>query len=85
MVPFIEFVCIPADSLHLPHQSAKCRVRLASVDTAARVITMIMLADGADMLPNVVNIVVEWHRCQANVTFYRIDTKLQASMMNYWN
>ena len=62
VVPFIEFVCIPADSLHLPHQSAKCRVRLASVNTAARVITMIMLADGADILPNVVNIVVEWHR-----------------------
>ena len=54
VVPLIQFISIPADSLCVLHQSVKCRVRLTIAKTAARAITMIMLADGVDTLPNVV-------------------------------
>ena len=62
VVPFVELICIPTDSFRLPHQSVKCRIRLMKVDTAVRVITTIMPADGVNTSPNTVNIVVEWHR-----------------------
>ena len=62
VVPFNKLISIPADTLHVLHQNMKCRVRLASIDTAARVITMIMPADGVDPSPNMINIVVERHR-----------------------
>ena len=59
VVPLVELISVPADSLHVLHQSAKHRVRLVSVNTAARVITTTMPADGVNPLPNVINIVVE--------------------------
>ena len=62
VVPFVEFVCVPADSLCALHQSMKRRVRLVVVNTAARMITMIMPADGVGPSPNVINIVAERHR-----------------------
>ena len=46
VVPLIQFISIPANSLRVLHQSAKCRVRLTAVNTAASVITTIMPADG---------------------------------------
>ena len=60
--PLIQFVSIPANSLQALYKSAKCRVRLTTVDTAASVITTIMLADGADTSPNVINIAGKRHR-----------------------
>ena len=60
--PLIKFVSIPANSLRAPHKSAKCRVRLTAVDTAASVITTIMPADGVDTSPNVINIAGKRHR-----------------------
>ena len=60
--PLIQFVSIPASSLRALHKSAKHRVRLTTVNTAASVITTIMPADGADTLPNVINIAGKRHR-----------------------
>ena len=54
--PLIQFVSIPANSLQALHKSAKRRVRLTAVDTAASVITTIMPADGVDTSPNMINI-----------------------------
>ena len=62
VVPLIQFVSIPANSLQALHNSAKCRVRLMAVDTAASVITTIMPADGVDTSPNVINIAGKRHR-----------------------
>ena len=62
VVPLVQFISIPADSLHALHQSAKRRVRLMVVKMAATMITTIMLADGVDTLPNVINIAGERHR-----------------------
>ena len=62
VVPLIQFVSIPANSLQVLHKSAKCRVRLTAVDTAASVITTIMPADGVDTSPNVINIAGKRHR-----------------------
>ena len=62
VVPLIQFVSIPANSLRVLHQSVKCRVRLMAVDTAASVIMRIMPADGVDTLPNVINIAGKRHR-----------------------
>ena len=59
--PLIQFISIPASSLRALHKSAKRRVRLTTVDTAASVITMIMPADGADTSPNVINIAGKRH------------------------
>ena len=60
--PLIQFISIPASSLRALHKSAKRRIRLTAVNTAASVITMIMLADGVDTSPNVINIAVKRHR-----------------------
>ena len=60
--PLIKFISIPANSLQVLHKSAKCRVRLTAVDTAASVITTIMPADGVDTSPNVINIAGKRHR-----------------------
>ena len=62
VVPLIQFVSIPANSLQALHQSAKHRTRLTAVDTAASVITTIMPADGVDTSPNVINIAGKRHR-----------------------
>ena len=62
MVPLIQFVSIPANSLQALHKSAKRRVRLMAVDMAAIVIMMIMLADGVDTSPNMINIAGKRHR-----------------------
>ena len=62
VVPLIQFVSIPANSLQVLHKSAKRRVRLTAVDTAASMITTIMLADGVDTSPNVINIAGKRHR-----------------------
>ena len=60
--PLIKFVSIPANSLQALHKSAKRRVRLMAVDTAASVIMTIMPADGVDTLPNMINIAGKRHR-----------------------
>ena len=60
--PLIQFVSIPANSLRALHKSAKHRVRLTAVDTAASVIMTIMPADGVDTSPNVINIAGKRHR-----------------------
>ena len=62
VVPLIQFVSIPANSLQALHKSAKRRVRLTAVNMAAIVIMMIMLADGVDTSPNVINITGKRHR-----------------------
>ena len=62
VVPLIQFVSIPANSLQALHQSAKRRVRLTAVDTAASVITTIMPADGVDTSPNVISVAGKRHR-----------------------
>ena len=62
VVPLIQFVSIPANSLQALHKSVKRRVRLTAVDMAASVITTIMPADGVDTLPNVINIAGKRHR-----------------------
>ena len=58
VVPLIQFISIPANSLRALHKSAKWRVRLTAVDTAASMIMTIMPADGVDTSPNVINIAV---------------------------
>ena len=62
VVPLVQFVSIPADSLHALHQSVKRRVRLTVVETAARVIMTIMPADGVNTSPNMINIAGKRHR-----------------------
>ena len=62
VVPLIQFISIPANSLRALHKSAKHRVRLMAVDTAASVIMTIMPADGVDTSPNIINIAGERHR-----------------------
>ena len=62
VVPFVQFISIPADSLRTLHQSAKHRVRLTVVEMAARVIMMIMPADGVNTSPNMINIAGKRHR-----------------------
>ena len=62
VVPLIQFVSIPANSLQALHKSAKHRVRLTAVNTAASVITTIMPADGVDTSPNMVNVAGKRHR-----------------------
>ena len=62
VVPLIQFISIPANSLQVLHKSAKRRIRLTTVDTAASVITTIMPADGVDTSPNVINIAGKRHR-----------------------
>ena len=62
MVPLIQFVSIPANSLRALHKSVKRRVRLMAVDTAASVIMTIMPADGVNTLPNMINIAGKRHR-----------------------
>ena len=62
VVPLVQFISIPADSLCMLHQSAKRRVRLMVVEMAARVITTIMPADGVNASPNVINIAGKRHR-----------------------
>ena len=62
VVPLIQFVSIPANSLRALHKSAKHRVRLTAVDTAASMITTIIPVDGVDTSPNVINIAGKRHR-----------------------
>ena len=62
VVPLVQFISIPADSLHVLHQSAKHRVRPMVAETAARVITMIMPADGVNTSPNMIKIAGKRHR-----------------------
>ena len=62
VMPFIQFISIPANSLRALHQSAKRRVRLTTVNTAASVITAIMPADGVNTSPNMINIAGKRHR-----------------------
>ena len=62
VVPLIQFVSIPANSLRALHKSAKRRVRLMAVDMAASMITTIMPADGVNTSPNVINIAGKRHR-----------------------
>ena len=62
VVPLVQLISIPVDSLHTLHQSAKRRVRLTVVEMAARVITMIMPSDGVNTSLNVINIAGERRR-----------------------